>query len=106
VNLEDKLECHNPAIENQEAIFGELFRLDWFDHHTTRRAPLRFLDPPPTLVIDCDCILSVLTYRLHLDNQSLLVLPNHLPYVLAHVWEVDFLGSGLPTPRITQSSES
>jgi hypothetical protein len=44
VNLEDKLECHNPEIENQEAIFARLFQLDWFDHQTIRRAPLRFLD--------------------------------------------------------------
>jgi hypothetical protein len=51
-------------------------------------------------------ILSVLTYHVHLDNQSSLILPNHLLYVLAHLWDVDFLGSGLPTQRITQSSES
>jgi hypothetical protein len=44
VNLEDKLECHNQEIDNQEAIFGRLFQLDWFDHQTTRRAPLKFLD--------------------------------------------------------------
>jgi hypothetical protein len=42
--LEDILECHNPETDNQEAIFGRLFQLDWFDHHTTGRASLIFLD--------------------------------------------------------------
>jgi hypothetical protein len=65
----------------------------------------RFRRRGPEGVIDCEFILSVLTYRVHLDNHRSLVLPNHLPYVLAHVWEVNFLVSGLPTPRITQSSE-